>query len=149
MKFAVIRAFILSSLAVLLEAASNCRFAKNYQCSDFANGAKVEEYLNHVAEWEGKFAQPGVAYDPASGYSYDGHPLDYQTGELYGEPHLFSAPSKECVHVGLLALAVSGNSKALRFTGGIEDALKVLELKLKGYEQFNKTYPGFGCFTVG
>jgi hypothetical protein len=134
--------------AALVASAAECRFAKNYQCSDFAHGSKIEEYLNHVAEWEGKFAQPGIGYDPASGYSYDGHPLDYQSGELYGDPHLFSAPSKECVHVGLLALALSGNSKALRFTGGVDKALDVLELKMSGYEQFNKTYPGYGCFTV-
>jgi len=128
--------------------ASSCRFAKNYQCSDFNDKQKVDEYLDLVVTWEGQFAQPGVAYDPASGYSYDGHPLDYKTGELYGEPHLFSAPSKESIHVGLLALAVSGNEKALKFAGGLDAALKVLELKINGYEQFNATYPGFGCFTV-
>jgi hypothetical protein len=139
---------LIVTCAALVASAAECRFAKNYQCSDFAHGSKIEEYLNNVAEWEGKFAQPGIGYDPASGYSYDGHPLDYQSGELYGDPHLFSAPSKECVHVGLLALALSGNSKALRFTGGVDKALDVLELKMSGYEQFNKTYPGYGCFTV-
>lgn len=49
---------------------------------------------------EGQFAQPGVAYDSVSGYTYDGHPLDYDTGRLYGAPHLFSAPSKESIHLG-------------------------------------------------
>jgi hypothetical protein len=102
---------LIVTCAALVASAAECRFAKNYQCSDFAHGSKIEEYLNNVAEWEGKFAQPGIGYDPASGYSYDGHPLDYQSGELYGDPHLFSAPSKECVHVGLLAWALSGNSK--------------------------------------
>jgi hypothetical protein len=34
--------------------------------------------------WEGQFAQPGIGYDALSGYTYDGHPIDYDTGELYG-----------------------------------------------------------------
>jgi hypothetical protein len=147
------RSILSSVLLVLAWSASvfsteTCRFAKNYQCSDFSDSSKVDEYLALVATWEGHFAQPSVGYDLASGYSYDGHPLDYQTGGLYGEPHLFSAPSKESIHVGLLALAVDGNDKALIFAGGMEGALKILETKINGYEQFNATYPGFGCFTV-
>ena len=139
---------LVALFAVAGAASSSCRFAKNYQCSDFNDKQKVDEYLDLVVTWEGQFAQPGVSYDPASGYSYDGHPIDYKTGELYGEPHMFSAPSKESIHVGLLALAVAGNEKALKFTGGFDAALKVLALKVAGYEQFDATYPGFGCFTV-
>ena len=149
MKSMIAQLFLLCGLLLVINAsASKCRFAKDFQCSDFTQIDKIDEYLDLVAEWEGQFAQPGVSYHPASGYSYDGHPLDYQTGELYGEPHLFSAPSKECVHVGLLALAVSGHNKALKFTGGLNAALNVLELKMNGYEVFNKAYPGYGCFTV-
>lgn len=97
--------------------------------------------------WEGKFAQAWIGYDGASGYTYDGHPLNYGTGELYGEPHLFSAPSKESIHIAILALAVYGNELALKFTGGKEETLRVLKLKMDGYMQFNETFPGYGCFT--
>jgi hypothetical protein len=128
--------------------AISCRFAKEYQCSDFLNKDLVQEYIHKVAYWEGKFAQPGIGYDERSGYTYDGHPLNYQTGELYGEPHLFSAPSKESIHVGILALAVNGNEHALTFAGGMEAAIKTLQVKIDGYSQFNATYPGYGCFTV-
>lgn len=80
------------------------------------------------------------------GYTYDGHPLNYADGALFGEPHLFSAPSKESIHLGLLALAVAGNIHALTFVGGKDAALALLELKMKGYMQFNTSFPGLGCF---
>jgi hypothetical protein len=125
----------------------SCRFAKNFQCEDFKNPSKVEEYLSSVMYWEGQFAQPGVSYDPASGYTYDGHPIEYGTGELWGEPHLFSAPSKESIHVGILALALDGNEHALQFTGGFDNTIALLDKKIRGYMQFNESYPGFGCWT--
>jgi hypothetical protein len=81
------------------------------------------------------------------GYTYDGQFLDYNTGDLSGEPHLFSAPSKESIHVSMLALAVSGNIHALEFIGGMEETLRVIDLKMDGYMAFNATYPAYGCFT--
>lgn len=130
-----------------ISAAQRCRFAPDYQCSDFSDDAYIKSYMEKVMDWEGKFASPGVGYDPSTGHSYDGHPLDYNTGELYGEPHLFSAPSKESIHLSVLSLAIGGNEYALRFAGGFDAAIDMLELKMSGYEQFNKTYPGYGCFT--
>ncbi len=96
---------MLASLAVLgsfiqpVSGRPDCRFGVDYSCADFANPLVVEEYLSHVMKWEGQFAQPGIGYDAVSGYTYDGHPLNYADGTLYGEPHLFSAPSKESIHV--------------------------------------------------
>ena len=126
---------------------SNCRFAKDYKCSDFFDADKVDSYLSNVMKAESRFAQFGVSIDPLTGYTYDGHPLTYADGSLYGTPHLFSAPSKESIHVAVLALAVSGNKHALEFTGGMEGAISMLELKMKGYLAFNSSYPAFGCFT--
>ncbi|RYG65727.1 hypothetical protein EON64_11320, partial [archaeon] len=125
----------------------SCQFANSYECSDFKSEKIARDYLHRVMKWEGQFAKPNVGYDPVSGYTYDGHPIDYNTGELYGEPHLFSAPSKESIHVALLALAIDGNEYAQEFAGGVDAALEVLQLKMQGYMQFNATYPGFGCFT--
>jgi hypothetical protein len=92
---------IVSSVAAAVAAAndkgsasSSCRFAQKYTCSDFADRAVRESYLDQVVEWESHFAVPGVGYDAASGYTYDGHPIEYATGNLFGEPHMFSAPSK-------------------------------------------------------
>ena len=114
----------------------------------FKSSEIAAKYLNEVMRWEGKFATAGIAYDELSGYTYDGHPIDYSTGELYGEPHLFSAPSKESIHLGMLALAVSGNPHALLFAGGYDATIKLLQTKMNGYMTFNNTYPGYGCFTV-
>jgi len=126
---------------------STCRFAPKYSCSSFQNPAVVDEYLDQVMFWEGQgFAQPGIGYDAGSGYTYDGHPLTYSDATLFGEPHLFSAPSKESIHIGILALAVAGNKHAQIFTGGLEGAIATLELKMKGLSAFNATYPGYGCF---
>lgn len=146
---------LLVALAVLSTATAvssfekipSCRFAKNFKCSDFKDPKKADEYLSSVMYWEGQFAQAGVAYDPASGYTYDGHPLNYTTGELYGEPHLFSAPSKESIHVGILALALDGNPHALEFVGGFDRTIELLTLKINGYLKFNENFPGYGCWT--
>lgn len=126
---------------------SSCRFAKDYTCEDFKSRNNVQHYLENVIYWESKFAQPGIGYDAASGYTYDGHPLNYATGELYGEPHLFSASSKESIHMGIIALALDGNDLALHYVGGREKLIDLLTLKMKGYTNFNKEYPAFGCYT--
>ena len=86
--------FVCTASLIGVSAKSGCRFAKKYSCSDFFSDEKLNDYLDEVATWEGEFAKPGIGYDAASGYTYDGHPINYQTGELYGVPHLFSAPSK-------------------------------------------------------
>jgi hypothetical protein len=90
---------VLALLAAVVAAADNaCRFATDYSCSlfrsfDLNNDKIISDYLDLVMEYEGQgFAQPGVGYDPKTGYTYDGHPINYKDGNLYGEPHLFSAP---------------------------------------------------------
>lgn len=141
--------FLIALVVVhVVSASSNtCRFAPSYSCKDFSSEKRVSEYLDKVMAVEGNgFAQPGVGYDAKSGYSYDGHPLNYNDATLYGEPHLFSAPSKESIHLGVLAKALSGDRHALIFAGGLPAALDTLELKLNGFLKFNATYPGYGCF---
>jgi hypothetical protein len=49
----------------------------------------------------------------AAGLTYDGHTINYRTGELYPPIHNFSAPSKEAIHVSLLALALLGNQRCV------------------------------------
>lgn len=143
----VTSALIFASAETKQAKKATCRFAKEYSCKDFQSAYNVDQYLKNVIHWESKFAQPGVGYDPASGYTYDGHPLNYQTGELYGEPHTFSASSKESIHMAIVALALDGDVLALQYVGGRDNLLKLLTLKMKGYAQFNQDYPGFGCYT--
>lgn len=130
-----------------LGASASCNFAQHYECSDFFDQSRVDSYLDSVMQWEGRFASPGIGYDAKSGFTYDGQMLDYNSGGLYGEPHLFSAPSKESIHVGILALAVQGDKRALLFSGGYANTIETLQLKIDGYMSFNKTFPGYGCFT--
>lgn len=130
-----------------VRASSGCDFAKNYKCSDFFDTSRIDAYLDSVMRWESKFATPGVGYDAMSGYTFDGQLLDYDTGELLGETHSFSAPSKESIHLSILALAVGGDKRALLFCGGYNNAIATLERKINGYMTFNRTFPGYGCFT--
>lgn len=129
-------------------AAARCRFALDFTCADFlSNATATQSFMQSVMAAEGAgFHQPGIGYDAATGYTYDGHPLNVENGTLWGQPHLFSAPSKESVHLGMLALAVSGNTLATTFVGGLSNALNLLALKMAGYQAFNATYPGYGCF---
>lgn len=145
----ILLAFVISvgTLSVAAAGKGACQFARSFNCEDFHSQDRVDEYLHNVMKWEGQFAQPGIGYDAQSGYTYDGHPIDYKSGELSGDPHLFSAPSKESIHVSMLALAINGDKYAQQFAGGLDKALDMLRLKMDGYNTFNRRFPGFGCFT--
>lgn len=60
---------------------------------------------------EGQFHRDGVGYNWMSGLTYDGHGVNFTSGELAEPVHNFSAASKESVHLSLLALAVSGDER--------------------------------------
>jgi hypothetical protein len=58
----------------------------------------------------------GVSFDLNTGFTYDGHMLNYTSGTLLaGGLHNFSAPSKESLHLALLTLALDGNPFATIF----------------------------------
>lgn len=98
--------------------------------------------------------------------THDGRPLDFKTGEANGDPHPFSAASKESLHVALLSLAIDGNSLAKLFVeSGLQSSpsLKkyysnaqkdpvqaficdILSKKLKSYGYFRFVLKGFGGF---
>ena len=51
----------------------------------------------------------GVSFDLNTGFTYDGHMLNYTSGTLLaGGLHNFSAPSKESLHLALLTLTRCG-----------------------------------------
>lgn len=128
-------------------AAAPCpwRYALNYTCADLQTVSGRASFLHAMATAESSFHSPGVGYDQRTSFTYDGHPLNYSTGGLYGLPHTFSAPSKESLHVSLLALAVAGNELARVFVGGQGAALALLAGKMATYEAWSQDYPGFGC----
>jgi hypothetical protein len=144
------RALALALLALassLPPAASRCRFALDYTCESLQQPAPLAAFLLQYAQGQAAFAAAdGVGVDDASGLTFDGHALDYATGALSpGGPHPFSAASKECIHVALLALAVGGSPLALAALGGAGRALDAAARKLASYTAFNASSPGYGC----
>ncbi|RYY35038.1 hypothetical protein EON62_02815, partial [archaeon] len=136
-----------------MAAQGRCHFARDYSCAAFgastlsAPSSAAAAFMLQTMQAEGAgFHQPGIGYEPVTGMTYDGHPLAYGNGTLYGTPHEFSAPSKESLHVAMLARALEGSDLASAFTGGLNASLSLLSRKMSAYEQFNASYPGFGCF---
>ena len=143
---------ILFAFFFVVHSEPSCRFAHQYTTQQLITNATArQEYLKNVMYWEGKFHQDGVGLNVASGLTYDGHGLNFTTGEIFGDPHLFSAASKECIHVALLAKILSGDSLAQLLisddpTVARNTVVKILTNKITSYEKFNRTYPGFGGF---
>ena len=71
-----------------------------------------------------------------NGITFDGQPLDNKSGLPSGSPHLFTAPSKESIHIAILAKALDGEQLAnLIYTE--EEALNILNQKIAAFEQFD------------
>lgn len=108
--------------------------------------------MESVMFWEGHFHQHGVGINMVSGLTYDGHGLDFNTGNIHDPLHSFSAPSKESLHLAMLALALNGDKKAQIFLFpeypelAITRGIALLTRKISSYEKFNAMYPGFGGF---
>jgi hypothetical protein len=94
---------LLHIVAALAAARGPCRFAPLFTSEGiWANATDAASFLDAHAAWEHGFVNE-LGVDPLTQLTYDGHRLDFTTGEPLGLPHLFSAPSKESVHIGLLA----------------------------------------------
>ena len=111
-----------------------------------------ERFMTKVAKREARFFRDGVGYDHATGLTYDGHNIDFHTGELVGGPRNASASSKESLHINVLIKALEGDRTARLLLSpdaphkAESVALEVLKNKIKSYERFNKDYPGYGGF---
>ncbi len=126
------------------------RFAKAYTIEDvFSNKDKAASFIKEYLTWEGEFFS--IARNPVTGFSYDGFNLNRLTGRPE-EPRIFSAPSKECLDVGLCASALSGNQRSALVVSpkdpskATQQALRILEKKIAGYEKFLKDNPGYAGY---
>ncbi len=117
--------------------------------------AAAQRFLDEVVlPRENAFYRAGVGYDGETGMTFDGHPIDYHTGQLIGEPRTLSAASKESLHIGLLVRAVAGDRTAQTMLAhdvahresARAHALEVLTKKIATYERFDREYPGYGGF---
>jgi len=112
----------------------------------------VTDFYEMFFYWEGNFHSPGIGYDAATGLTFDGHGIDYTTGGLADPLHYWSAPSKESIHLMLLAQALEGNDYAQIFVSPQNSsnapavALDLLTRKMNSYEKWNANYPGFGGY---
>lgn len=126
------------------------RFAKSYTIPDvFSNKEKAAAFIKEYLTWESEFFS--IVRHPVTGLTYDGFNLDRQTGRAE-EPRIISAPSKECLDVGLCASALSGNQLTAPVISPKDPskapqvALKILEKKIAGYEKFLKENPGYAGY---
>lgn len=110
-------------------------------------------FMDNVARRESHAQAPGVMHDHETGLTFDGHAIDFATGQLVGGPRNWSAPSKESLDITLLVKAVQGDRVArlaLSPSGKPEDAVPVaierLTRKIESYHDFDKRHPGFGGF---
>lgn len=121
-------------------------FSEQVPASDLSGQVQIQQrFVRQVLERETAFYQGGLAFNGASGLTYDGQVLDSQTLRPLGTPRGWSAPSKESLHISLLALSIEGADNA-RLIVPAEAAKKILERKIASYERFNQAYPGFGGF---
>ncbi len=109
--------------------------------------------MDTVARREANAQAPGVMHDHETGLTFDGHAIDFKSGQLVGGPRNWSAASKESLDVTLLVKAVQGDRVAqlsISPTGKPADAVPValdrLNKKIESYRDFHKRNPGFGGF---
>jgi len=76
-------------------------FARKYFETDFKDPEKTAAFLSDLFFWEGRFF--GIAYNEASGLTYDGYAIDSETLEPKAVRN-WSAASKESLHIAILAL---------------------------------------------
>jgi hypothetical protein len=76
-----------------------------------------------------------LGVDQRSGLTLDGQQLDVKTGQPFGPPHLFTASSKESVHVALLGKVLDGQRLAQVFYTQ-EEAIDMITKKINTYELF-------------
>lgn len=82
--------------------------------------------------WESKFIHQ-VGVENSSGFTYDGQRVDYDTGELLnGTRHMFSASSKESLHLAIIA-KVFENSEHAHTIYSLNEAIDIISKKTDAY----------------
>jgi hypothetical protein len=130
-----------------------CRFSRNFTREELLTSAERRDaFLKAVMYWEGHFHTPYVSYNPHCGLTYDGTEIDYTQGTPREPLHFWSAPSKESLHVALLALAIAGNKYAQIFVSPDNPsesrhlAIDLLTKKISSLERWNLQFPGYGGY---
>ena len=129
--------------------AETCRFADLFTIDDVMQNRDdaVHRLKMHMCLWEGKFGY-GVGFNNQTGVTYDGHKIDYTTGDLHENLQFWTAASKEAIHINMLSLYLMDNVYAQQFfhNASQEAIVQILERKIDSYNDFHRRYPGFGGF---
>ena len=139
-------------LLVLVLAASTsgdeCNFAQEFSQQELLlNETMRMRFVDKVLLAEGEFHRPNISFHPTTAMTFDGHLLNYTSGELLpGGLHNFSSGAKDAQHLSILALAISGNSRALTFLTPStpagqrpqQYALELLAMKMAALEDWNQ-----------
>jgi hypothetical protein len=104
--------------------------------------AGARRYVDQFLDREAPFFT--ATRDARTGLVFDGVNLDRTTGAI-ASYRRFSAPSKECLDLAVLARIVQGDPLARRLASSAE-AVRILERKIDTYERFDRSYPGYGGF---
>jgi hypothetical protein len=134
-------------------------FAKYFSQVDFLDNPVTRQvYKTLICYWEGKFISPDIGYHPISCITYDGY------NYLRKKKRRWTAPSKESLHLGLIACALNGNrlsqlaliSHKMDTINQVDDkhkldtviptCLHVLECKFAEYERYSSENEGCGGF---
>lgn len=125
-------------------------FAKKYTTAEILNdGAKAQAFQDEFLKSEASYFEQ--CHDPRSGMVYDGLNLNSQTGQVAGVRN-WSAPSKECLDLGLCIKALQGDEKAVQVVGRGDAArakaaaLELLDKKLSAYQEFQQQNPRYAGF---
>lgn len=138
-----------------VEPSTCCRFAHRFEGVNWSDATVRSDFLANVLSVERRFfAAHSIAFDEESGMTYDGTSLNLSTGDVESDGlRLFSAPSKESLHISLLALAlqnpkdVSPEFRKLQpLIYSEKEALDILEKKVTSMEDFDRRFPAFGGF---
>ncbi|CAF1493217.1 unnamed protein product, partial [Adineta steineri] len=134
---------------IVLHGQTTCRFGDLFTIDELVSDRNnaIHRFKMHMCLWEGKFGN-GVGYNHEIGITYDGHKIDYTTGDLHENLQYWTAASKEALHINMLALYFMDNIYAQQFFGNASqnDVIQILERKIESYNDFHRRYPGFGGF---
>ncbi len=83
-KVCVFLIIILFENVEFLQGQTSCRFADLFTIDDlvYNRNDAIHRFKMHMCLWEGQFGY-GVGYNHEIGITFDGHEIDYTTGDLY------------------------------------------------------------------
>jgi hypothetical protein len=147
-----------SLLAACLAAQNGSSATESYRFShDFSTGeiltnaARRDEFVQKLMVSLGSgFHQPGTAYHPTLGTTFDGARFDFFSGRPFGVRKSITVGSKEAVHLSILAACIASNHPARLFVSPADTnaaslvATNLIIRKLNAWDEFDQRFPGFG-----